>query len=441
MNRLESASSPEGESSYEYNGLSYRIADIVRCGNDPAVRTEYTLDLMKPYKNLIERKVNGNSEAFIWDGTLLTAKGQTNYECISDDMGSPYRLLGESADYGSSNGAAVYGATAYESSRGSVAYRSAANGSSHGSVAYGSAVYGYDEFGNMTCGTRELQPFGYTGYMRDPVADMDYAQAREYMPEYGRFAGQDTVKGITPVTGTLNAYIYCGSMPFRYYDPDGMIWHVVIGAAVGALVSGVTEFGSQVWDQVKSGEGVDLTKINYGKVGAAALGGGITGGLTAAGVPGPVAAGIGGFAEGTLKSRAEGKDWGTSLKNGAISGATSAAFAGIAEGAKKLKIGEKIANLDLRDKLIPGWLQGKQWFSDLSNASDGIKLIGDTYKNRLYYTRKFGGGWPGWDTVAMGIVSGFGNKIGDKLMPREWLKKLDKGKDIVKGMLKCYLDA
>ena len=57
-------------------------------------------------------------------------------------------------------------------------------------------LYGYDEFGNDRYGNQgELQPFGYTGYQRDKTAGSYFAQAREYLPGTGRFAGEDINKG------------------------------------------------------------------------------------------------------------------------------------------------------------------------------------------------------------------------------------------------------
>lgn len=49
-----------------------------------------------------------------------------------------------------------------------------------------------------------------------------FAQAREYMPEVGRFAGRDIVKGTILDSLTLNNYHYCYSNPSRYVDLDGM---------------------------------------------------------------------------------------------------------------------------------------------------------------------------------------------------------------------------
>ena len=47
-------------------------------------------------------------------------------------------------------------------------------------------VYGYDEFGVETVGSQQsnvrgfMQPFTYTGYQKDNIANTYYAQAREY---------------------------------------------------------------------------------------------------------------------------------------------------------------------------------------------------------------------------------------------------------------------
>ena len=54
------------------------------------------------------------------------------------------------------------------------------------------AIYGYDEFGEDAYNTQgQIQPFGYTGYRYDNVADTYFAQAREYIAGVGRFAGED----------------------------------------------------------------------------------------------------------------------------------------------------------------------------------------------------------------------------------------------------------
>ena len=49
-----------------------------------------------------------------------------------------------------------------------------------------------------------MQPFGYTGYRYDNVADTYFAQAREYVPRVGRFAGEDWIKGSIEQPFSLN---------------------------------------------------------------------------------------------------------------------------------------------------------------------------------------------------------------------------------------------
>lgn len=70
-------------------------------------------------------------------------------------------------------------------------------------------IYGQDLYGTQG----EMQPYGYTGYQKDPTANTYFAQAREYLPEIGRFAGEDNIKGTIKQPFTLNAYGYCWEIP------------------------------------------------------------------------------------------------------------------------------------------------------------------------------------------------------------------------------------
>ena len=55
---------------------------------------------------------------------------------------------------------------------------------------------GFKEYEEDTYGTQgHVQPFGYTGYRYDNVADTYFAQAREYVAGVGRFGGEDWIKG------------------------------------------------------------------------------------------------------------------------------------------------------------------------------------------------------------------------------------------------------
>ena len=85
-------------------------------------------------------------------------------------------------------------------------------------------LYGYDEFGNDRYGNQgELQPFGYTGYQRDRTAGSYFAQAREYLPEVGRFMGRDLIKGLADFPFTLNEYGYCWNNPLMLVDRNGAL--------------------------------------------------------------------------------------------------------------------------------------------------------------------------------------------------------------------------
>ena len=68
-----------------------------------------------------------------------------------------------------------------------------------------------------------MQPFGYTGYRYDNVADTYFAQAREYVPGVGRFAGEDWIKGNIEQPFSLNQYGYCWGNPIGLVDRDGKL--------------------------------------------------------------------------------------------------------------------------------------------------------------------------------------------------------------------------
>lgn len=66
------------------------------------------------------------------------------------------------------------------------------------------------------------QPFGFSEYRYDEVSETYFAQAREYQPEYGRFAAKDVIKGDMTALVTLNQYGYCWGNPLAYVDKNGM---------------------------------------------------------------------------------------------------------------------------------------------------------------------------------------------------------------------------
>ena len=196
-NRLiQAVKNADGESltaRYAYNGLGMRVSRTTDAGS-----IDYVLDQTKMYNNLLESiqvddlgsmESPSKSEDFTWLGNELVMADET--PILSDRLGTPERGIG-----------------AYEHS------------------------FGYDEFGvpdiaNMSEETKiqgvtgEL-PLGFTGYMRDDISDTLFAQAREYMPEIGRFMGRDILKGRVEQPRSLNEYAYCHNDPVGFVDLNGM---------------------------------------------------------------------------------------------------------------------------------------------------------------------------------------------------------------------------
>ena len=178
---------------YAYNGLGMRVSRTTDAGS-----IEYILDQTKMYNNLLESiqvddlgsmESPSKSEDFTWLGNELVMADET--PILAGRLGTPERLLGntESASM-------------------------------------------YDEFGmpevvkipeatKLPEVSGEL-PLGFTGYMRDDISDTLFAQAREYMPEIGRFMGRDILKGRVEQARSLNEYAYCHNDPVGFVDLNGM---------------------------------------------------------------------------------------------------------------------------------------------------------------------------------------------------------------------------
>ena len=172
---------------YAYNGLGMRVSRATDTGS-----VDYILDQTQMYNNLLESiQVDGQdsmsnpieSEDYTWLSNELVMAGET--PILSGRLGTPERAAGSSEH-----------------------------------------AFGYDEFGvpeasNMPEPTGELH-LGFTGYMRDDISDTLFAQAREYMPEIGRFMGRDILKGRVEQPRSLNEYAYCHNDPVGFVDLNGM---------------------------------------------------------------------------------------------------------------------------------------------------------------------------------------------------------------------------
>ena len=77
----------------------------------------------------------------------------------------------------------------------------------------------------------------------------------------------------------FHLYHYAGNNPVKYTDPDGKFIGVIIGAAVGTVVSGGCEVFNQIVIQGKS-----LDNIDRRKVAIAAAGGAVSGAVAGTGI-------------------------------------------------------------------------------------------------------------------------------------------------------------
>ena len=206
LNRLEQSANGMGKGArYEYNGLGNRVGkkegcllgarcleeklDPVRQIQEQEIHVlreiEYTIDLTREYHNLLQREEGKSSQAYVWDGNAaFYEEGGSKNFYLQDELGSPLRFARADGSLGE--------------------------------------AYGYDEFGRDLYGNQgEAQAFGYTGYQYDSITGTYYAQAREYEPGVGRFAGMDVIGGFVDVPTTLNRYGYCLQNPVRLVDLNG----------------------------------------------------------------------------------------------------------------------------------------------------------------------------------------------------------------------------
>ncbi|MBW4829005.1 MAG: RHS repeat-associated core domain-containing protein [Clostridiaceae bacterium] len=170
----------KGTATYTYNGLGNRIGQTLKRQDKPEEKIDYILDLTRPYKNVLERKVNQDTEQYLWDWDLLGTMEEELY--LLDELGSPIRSIDK-------------------------------NGETKG-------IFNYDEFG---ISNNKNYTFGYTGYEYDDISELNYAQARYYDQHQGRFISRDNIKGSIIYPDSLNDYTYALNQPLDYVDLDGNV--------------------------------------------------------------------------------------------------------------------------------------------------------------------------------------------------------------------------
>lgn len=144
------------------------------------------------------------------------------------------------------------------------------------------AAYTYAPYGQVLGRYGEWEvPFRFLGRY-GVMADHDrlyYIRARYYAPTLGRFLQPDRLPVRAPIPGFLNRYAYALDDPWNLVDVNGEFPQVILGAAVGGLIGGGAEIFKQAVIERKP-----LNQIDWGSVGAAAVGGAVSGAIASTGI-------------------------------------------------------------------------------------------------------------------------------------------------------------
>jgi len=198
-----------GTAKYKYNGLRNRVGQEIERINKPIEKINYVLDLTLPYNNVLELERNTNLEQYLWDGNLLGTLENEHF--LTDELGTPIRSLN------------IKGNT--------------------------NNIYSYDEFGIARSNT---STFGFTGYQHDPISELNYAQARYYDQNQGRFISWDPILGMIYVPESINPYSYSMNDPLNKTDKTGL-WAVIDDLIVLGVGAGVG-IGTQLLTDIIDGE-------------------------------------------------------------------------------------------------------------------------------------------------------------------------------------------
>ncbi len=189
LNLLSHARLADGrEAHFTYDGMLRRYSVARRTAEGATSILEYVLDPTRSCNNLIQTFIDGQlDQSYLWDTDNLLAieigDSQTA-SVVQDPLGSILRILDNSSI---------------------------------------SSSFAYDEFGNSVYDDEQIHiPFAYTGYLKDGITRSLYAQARQYLPNIGRFTSADPLHGCTWQPSTINRYIYCCQQPLDFIDLLGL---------------------------------------------------------------------------------------------------------------------------------------------------------------------------------------------------------------------------
>jgi RHS repeat-associated protein len=178
----------------------------------------------------------------------------------------------------------------------------------------------------------------YAGSPRDAAIGLDHMGARFYAPDLGIWTSGEPLAITAPERlatdqfAAANPYAYANLSPVVSADRDGHLWHIAIGAAIGALMGGAIEAGRQYLEHGRISD--------FGRIGAASAGGAVAGAITAALPAMGLAASL--SAEGAVNAASgvaqrivasRGRSVGT-LRDVAVDAAVGVASGGVVKGVK-----------------------------------------------------------------------------------------------------------
>ena len=230
------------------------------------------------------KTVDGVKHTYVYDGTQLLAEryGTTRLEFMYNESGQPH-LVRYSTNSGSSYVTYYY----ILNQQGDVM----ALMDTAGELA---VKYTYDPWGKVLTVTNgsgtaitsathiaNVNPIRYRSYYYDTDTQLYYLQSRYYDPEVSRFINADAAEFATLSTVSLsdtNLFAYCANDPVNKADPSGEVWHIVIGAVLGGIVSGISTMAANYMQGNNLTDGLGMSMLTGAASGAlAATGVGVVG--------------------------------------------------------------------------------------------------------------------------------------------------------------------
>ncbi len=135
------------------------------------------------------------------------------------------------------------------------------------------ATYEYDAWGKLISSSgslADINPLRYRGYYFDTETELYYLSNRYYDPKVSRFINADSTDAVLSANGLYdqNLFAYCDNNPVMRADNEGGFWHILVGAAVGGLISGAVQVATNLATGNKWSDGL-LSSVATGAIGGA----------------------------------------------------------------------------------------------------------------------------------------------------------------------------